>query len=217
MFRSNLDALLDCLTDSENRMIVANEIRNFATAHETGVKDFILRTVDVTFGEYLSNLFVEQIDLIAAQITQIISQTQISKLQVVLDAQQVHHKTESQAKQTQAEKTEIAVKSNKKDLNPGLNRPMKSLIHPGTDGSSSTDTLSPIVDIRASFVPDHDDDVVRSERPVDFNKRPIDSITKSQKSLVHLTKDRPKIQVFYLIFFPSSCFYFFFPRLFKDR
>ena len=208
--RDNSDMLLDQLVDERTRADAANTIRPKLVEHEADVKDLVGKALNTSAAAYLSALVSERMNQLAVDvITQLTSQS-LDNMQAILQHRRQHPKGSGEP----ASKAKDLVGSIKPALAKDPSQPTVVLtpaVNASTalsaEAASSTSAEAPAQsdstwrNSRIRFTADHDEDEIRAEAPLDLSIRATDQRNKATKPLVHLTKDRPKMQVCF-----SFCF-----------
>ena len=184
--RANTDVLLDQLVDDAARADSANAIRPQLAEHEAAVREYIGRTITTAAASYISALVSERMNQLAIEVITALTSQSLDRLQAVLRERQNAPKTMAEIGKIKSIENNIAPVQLRQPSVPALSK-----------SASEADALSESTwrHSRLPFTADHSEDEIRSEAPIDITVRATDQRSKSTKQLVHLTKDRPKMQV----------------------
>jgi hypothetical protein len=182
--RSNADHILDQLADEKERAESANGVRPNVLEHEATVKEYINKTINTAATSYVSSLVSERMNQLAIDVITHLTDSSIAKLQEIL-----------RQRRTVPKMLEATSAPSKENIGIVSRKSQAKLVSAQKGSNTQEEHESNWRHSRTPFTIDHAEDEVRNEDPLDLSLRATDSRSKSTKPLVHLTKDRPKVQV----------------------
>ena len=197
--RANSGRLLDQLVGSEGRAAAANNIRPFISEHEVNVRKYVGKSIADAAGLHVSGLVAESMNQLSIEVISSLTDQYLVRLLQVIRLRKLQHKSHELVSQPSSENIGILLSKSEANLaavasTTSVPEPENTPVAPAPEDLNASWRAS-----RLPFTAENTEDVVKKEAPIDLSQRSSQFILKASKPLVHLTKDRPRGQVWHMI------------------